>query len=394
MNELQTTDALPEELELDGSVDPHFHGRDLRRDGDGRMESVIESAIGEHEVLVLIGNSNPPILTQKDADAYVDKARQCIPPKDGGSIDLYAAPLLTDATTPDMVYEMRQKSPRNVALLKGFLSHVSNDAGYSVSNVWKLEPTLHACHDNAVDAPPIPVHWHMERKFDRHAQIIEMRDREWFAIEHDFADVLEIDPEGSHTVKHVSDKRTIARIDEYRKGGYDVWLEFSPHYFERNHEDLYRGPGGVGTALNAHEVCWPIYKSRSSQDALIAAALSGKSHYFFGSDCALHIDDPTRAGGVKITSDGIVCGGLAILPAVSKSIVIDLFARNGKEHLLNEFLSANARRALHLPPARTTVRYRREPWRVPGTLTGTGPRGPIKIRPFMKGEIMEWKRVP
>jgi len=233
----------------------------------------------------------------------------------------------------------------------------------------------------------------MERKFGRDGWVLEMRDREWYAIEHDFADVLEIDPKGSHAVKHVSDGRTIARIDECREAGYNVYAEFSPHYFVRNHESLYEGAGGKGTAFNAHDLCWPIYKSRASQLALIDAALDGKSHHFFGSDCAYHVDDPTRASGVKITSDGVVCGGAAILPALGKSIIIDLFAENGKKHLLNGFLSANARKALNFPPARTKVRYQYDPQKVPSLFTGTGPDGPIKIRPFMRGETYKWRRV-
>lgn len=381
-----------EELVLDGSVDPHLHGRNSRTDNDGKMEMIMKYAADEHEVLVLIGNTAPhTILTQADVDEYLVDARTCIPA--GKEIDLYVAPLLTDHTTPEMVYEMRRKEPRTAVFLKGFLSGVSNDYGHSVTDIAKLEKVLHACHDRRIKGPPLPVHWHMERKFDRFGNVLEMRDREWYAIKHDFDLLLKVDPKGSHTVKHVSDGRSIQRIDYLRSSGYNVFAEFASQYFKRTHEDLYEGPGGKGTQFNSHDLAWPLYKSRKSQCRLIQAALSGKEHHFFGSDCAWHVDDPTQKTGVKVTCEGVVCGGTAISPALSKSIVIELFVNAGKAHLLNAFLSRNARRALGLPAARTKVTYRRQPTRVPEVFVGEGPNGKFVVHPFMKGETYEWARV-
>jgi dihydroorotase len=381
-----------QEIWLDGSVDPHFHARNDYDQGDGRMEVILTAACQEHEAIVCIGNSSPIILTQQGADEYLNLAQKHVAA--GSKVDLYVAPLLTDATTPAMIYEMR-RDPR-IPFIKGFLAHVSNDGGHSVSNIRALRPTLLACHDESTDAPPLPVHWHMERKFDRKKGVIAMRNREWYAIRNDLAVVLEVDPKGSHTVKHVSDARTLARLREYRRKGYCVYGEIASHYFVRNHEDLYEGPDGKGTAFRAHDLCWPIYKSRDSQLKLIEAALSEtdieEGLWFFGSDCACHKDDPTCASGAKITNDGVVCGGTAILPALSKSIVIDLFVKRGKEHLLNAFLSGNARRALGLPPARTKVCYVREERIVPDVLPADKPFWPTQMRPFMKGEKYYWHR--
>jgi hypothetical protein len=96
---------------------------------------------------------------------------------------------------------------------------------------------------------------------------------------------------------------------------------------------------------------------------------------------------------VKITAEGVVCGGVAILPALSKSIVIDLLVKNGRKHLLNGFLSGNARAALGLGEARTKVRYRRDPWPIPKLFEGDGAGGPLQIRAFMGEQTCIWKRV-
>ncbi len=375
----------PQEIELDGSVDPHFHGRNSGPK-DGRMKLVLAAAAREHEALVLIGNTVPSILTAKDADAYLAEAASALPR--GATTELYVAPLLTNETTPEMIYEMRLN--KRIAFIKGFLEGVSNDGGKNVRDVRAIMPTLRACHDSTINARALPVHWHMERKFAWNGARIAMRNREWYAVKHDLAQVLALDPEGSHTVKHVSDVRTLVWLRRQRRRGFRVWAEIAPHYLTRCHEDLYEGAGGKGTAFNTHDLCWPIYKSAESRVALLEAALSGDPWVFFGSDCACHVDDPSRENGVKITSDGVACGGAAILPALSKAIVIDHFVRRGKQHLLNGFFSKNVRIALGLPQARSRMRYVREDVVVPDLFPGSEAEGSVKIRPFMRGETYHW----
>jgi dihydroorotase len=97
---------------------------------------------------------------------------------------------------------------------------------------------------------------------------------------------------------------------------------------------------------------------------------------------------------VKITDDGEVCGGVAILPAVGKSLCIDLFMQNGGNiEALNNFLSRNARKKLRLPAAAWQATYRKEEWTVPSLAHGHGPAGEFEIRPFMRGETCAWQRV-
>jgi len=375
-------------IDLDGSVDPHVHGRDDLSNQDGRMELVVPLAEAEHEDVVLILNT-PAIVTSEGATEYLRRARRHQRP--GSPTRLHAAPLLTDQTTPEMIHAMRRND--DVAFIKGFLKGVSNDGSKSVSNVRALRETLYACHDPSIDAPAKPVDWHMERKFDRKGGVIAVRNREWYAIRNDFAHVLEVDPEGNHAVKHVSDARTAARIQKLRREGYNVYAEFAPHYFIRCFEDLFEGAGG-GTAFRANEFCVPVYKSRDSQLKLIKAAFVGAEEgwAFIGSDCACHADDPKRESGVKISSDGLVCPGAAIVPAHSKAIVIDLFVKRGKPDLLNNILSRNARARLGFPAARTVARYVREERQIPDTLPEDKPFYPIHVQPFMKGQHYDWVR--
>jgi dihydroorotase len=204
-------------------------------------------------------------------------------------------------------------------------------------------------------------------------------------------ELLETHPEMILVIKHVSDWRTVRFIRQMRDKGFHVYGEICAHYLFLCHEDLYEGANNVGTAFNANCLCWPIYKDEKSMMALREAAASGEDGFFYGSDWAAHTDDPTKDKNVKITEDGVVCGGVAIIPAVGLSRLIDLFIEMGKLENLSIFLSRNARKVHGWLPANKTVKFVREDWTVPALLVGDGPDGPIKVKPFMRGETCHWK---
>ncbi len=111
-----------------------------------------------------------------------------------------------------------------------------------------------------------------------------------------------------------------------------------------------------------------------------------------GLDWACHNDDSSQPSRVKVNNDGIVVGGVTILPAVAKCLVIDLFAEAGRVDYINNYISRTARRVYGLPAARQMDRYDRIPWTVPFTIEGAGPDGTvIHAKPFMRGATMNWK---
>jgi dihydroorotase len=380
---------IPDHVLTEPSVDAHAHLRNSLADGDGRMEMNVPQAVDHHDTIFHIGNGSPAILDQSSADRELAKARACIGP--GKRLSIYAVPLLRDDTAPQAIIETRLMQPRSVRNWKAFLSGVSNDGGNSVSDFAKLDRTLRAFYEPVADSDEAVLDIHAERKFDRNGQRIPMNEREWYAITTDVEDLLQRHPRISVVIKHVSDHRTLEQIARWRDQGYRVYAEICPHYLYRCHEDLYEGPGG-GTAFNLHDLCWPLYKSEESQRALREAVLSGADWIVMGLDWACHNDDPTQSTRVKANNDGIVVGGVAILPAVAKCLVIDLFTEAGCLDRINGYISSNARRIYGLPLAKGLDRYDRMPWVVPEEITGTGPKGStIRIKPFMRGQTMNWK---
>jgi dihydroorotase len=385
----RTSIEIPDYAQIESSVDTHAHLRNCLADGDGRMEMNIRRIVNHHGVVFHIGNGAPAILDQTSADQELAKARSCLEPWE--KLDIYAVPLIRDDTTPDMIIETRIARPRNVRSWKAFLSGVSNDGGNSVSDFAKLDATLRAFYEPVADTDEVILDIHAERKFDRQGRRIPMEDREWYAIKTDVAELLDRHPKLSVTIKHVSDARTLRQIVHWRVHGRKVYAEICPHYLFRCHEDLYEGPGG-GTAFNLHDLCWPLYKSAGSMQALRKAVLSGADWIMMGLDYACHNNDPTQSSKVKVNDEGIVVGGVTILPAVAKCLVIDLFAEAGRLDRINGYISRNARRVYGLPPASKIDRYDRMPWQVPLEITGDGPNGStLRAKPFMRGQTMNWK---
>jgi dihydroorotase len=391
-----------EEILNDVSIEPffdlHAHLRNSLADGDGRMEMNLRHALHHQDVLVHIGNGSPPILNQATADQELVKALMCKHDAEredsrcNETLLIYAGALMTDCTTPEMIFETRERQPRSVLFWKAFLSGVSNDGGNSVTDFKRMYRTLEAFYVPWDNLRPMVLHIHAERKFTRSGRRISMPDREWYAIRTDIEELLVRHPLLEVNIKHVSDWRTIEQIKKWRARGYKVYAEICPHYLYRCHEDLYEGPDG-GTAFNLHDLCWPLYKNEKSMRALREAVLSGADWVMMGRDWACHNDDPARSSGVKVNNDGIVMGGVTLLPAVANSLIIDLFVDAGRIENINPYISANARRVHGLPQATTLWRYDRLPWKIPEVITGAGPEGKsLHAKPFMRGQIANWQK--
>lgn len=377
---------VPDSVETDEWVELHGHARNARKDGDGRMEMIAPYLRRQYGVFVHIGNGKPAILDQASADRELAKLKAVLGEDD---TELYAAPLLTDKTTPRDIWETRVREPRNVLFWKAFLSGVSNDGGNSVTSFRKLKETISAFYTSP-RYRKVVLHVHAERAKKRNGRRLKMCDREWYAVRTDIRELLTDHRRLEVVLKHVSDKRTLKQVRTWRAEGYKISVEICPHYLFRCHEDLYLGPDG-GTAFRLHELCWPLYKDEESMLALREAVLSGEDWIMYGTDWACHVNDPSRASGVKVNNEGIVVGGVTILPAVAKSLVIDLFADAGKLDLLDRYVSQNARRVHRLPPSRRRVVHVRNPQEVPHVIQGRGPRGSnIQSKPFMRGELYNW----
>ncbi len=362
----------PEYVEFDGICEGHDHFRDIAEEGDGRAEILVPMAAKVEEVALSMGNVKRVVNTARRAREYKDNMSRLIPK--GRPLRILVAGLLSSNVTPEEIiagYD-RPDGQEDWDAMKAFMYGASNDEGNSVKFFQDVLPQLKAMSDVnrfRYKKRPMPLLVHAERKFKaertngalRFGPRLRVRDREWEAVLEDI-DYIVRKLGVEVTVEHVSDRRTIQRIDAWNRDGYQVWGGIAPHYTEYSFDDLVEGAG-----FNAQCLCWPLFKDEEDRAAIHAAMLSGKAWYYFGSDRACHPNDMTQEVGVKINKAGRVTAGQAQIPEAVISYCIEKFAEAGKLEHLNGFLSTNGMRRFGLE-AKTRITFKREDWTVPRTI--------------------------
>jgi dihydroorotase len=125
----------------------------------------------------------------------------------------------------------------------------------------------------------------------------------------------------------------------------------------------------IGGALNPHNFCKPIAQTADDRQALIDAATSGSSKFFFGSDSAPHLKCiKERAGGAGIFSAPV------ILPLLCQ--VFEEAEALGK---LGDFTSKFGAQFYELPLNDGSI-----------TIVGSVPEEIGGIVPFMAGQKLSW----
>ena len=130
--------------------------------------------------------------------------------------------------------------------------------------------------------------------------------------------------------------------------------------------------------MHADAMPLPAPPSVSRSVAVAAAATSGDSRFFLGTDSAPH------ARGAKECACG--CAGVFSAHAALPLYAAAFEAAGALQHL-EAFASLNGPAFYGRPAATATVTLRRAPWRVPDEYAF----GPDVVVPFMAGQDMAWR---
>ena len=140
--------------------------------------------------------------------------------------------------------------------------------------------------------------------------------------------------------------------------------------FDRN--ALFQG------GIRPHRYCLPVLKRESHRRALVAAATSGDSRFFLGTDSAPH------AREAKESACG--CAGMFSAPAAIE-LYAQLFEQEGALERLEAFASWHGADFYGLPRNEEKLTLVRQQWQVPETL----PFGPSQVVPMASGETLQWR---
>jgi len=385
----------PDFVEITGAFDPHTHFRNPREDGDGRSELIIPHVSRIFEDANSIGNTSPALLSSAKAREMRTRWQALVPAS--AQMRVHVSPLITETTQFDDILGALDDEPGTAAALapKMFLRAVSNSGGSDVGDVRKVIPLLRQLftkssylHRNQLPILKI----HAEKKFTRLGRQISILDRERAAIEHDIELILSEIPDARLEICHVSLASTIEAIEHYQNEGFFVCGEIAPHYTAQTIDDLFEDGTG-GTGMNANCFCVPLFKSESDRRVVHGAMLSGKPYFYYGGDGACHVEDPTQVKGVKTNARGISVGGQTQIPEAVMSYVFEQFFEAGRTVAdIQEFVSNRARRVYGLPQGTRSVRFVREDWVVPETISHTFADGTtITCRVAMGGEIRKYR---
>jgi dihydroorotase len=387
-----TYPETPTHIDLPLTIDPHVH---LRDETDGRLAMTLAECDAAHAVVIDIGNTATEVTSLalvEERDAVVQRNK---PP--GSNLRVYYSPLIGRGGDMNIMRDIRDQSPdnRKAVCVKIFFEGVSN-ARTSITDVEQIRFIIE--ESTRGDLPPTPITWHAECLKASDGRMIPIKDREHYCVTKQVERALKFNPDAVHVIRHVSDRRTIQWAQEMRRLGFNVHLEQSMQYLLHTNDSIFMADDGSHAILQCDCIYWPRPKDEADRCAAIALA---QSRWFFrhiGNDFAMHLDDMSFDGGVKINSAGKAVGGLNFRPRDAKSILIDLCmaSRNqvpNTQELLSGLLHGNAARVYGIEMPSGTERYVQQDSIIPSHTHGKTPDGrEVKARCFLAGHTMHWQR--
>ena len=337
-------------LTLTRPDDWHVH----LRDGPA-MAAVLPYTARQFGRAIVMPNLRPPVTTTALALAYRNRILSALP------AGLRFTPLmtlyLTDNTPPD---EIHRAKDAGVVALKLYPAGATTNSDAGVSDIRKTYATLEAMqragllllvHGEVTD-PEVDL-------FDREAVFI---DKVMQPLRCDF-------PELRVVFEHITTKEAaqyVAQCDAH------TGATITAHHLLYNRNALFTG------GLRPHYYCLPVLKRELHRRALLAAASSGSTQFFLGTDSAPH------AAALKEQS---VCGAGCFTAPAALELYAEAFEAAGALDKLEAFASFNGPDFYGLPRNTDTVTLHRQAFTLPDTL----PFGDAEIKPLRAGETLNWK---
>src|SRR5690606_33468088 len=257
------------ELRITRPDDWHVH----LRDGD-ILNSTAPALARYCGRAIVMPNLVPPVQTTAQALAYrqrIDAAQQGCPRQFQPLMVLY----LTDNTSPQEITAAKNSGAVVAAKLYPAGATTNSDSG--VTDLRRIYPVLEALQQHGL---PLLVHGEVTDSE------IDIFDREQVFIDRHLSAVVRDFPALKVVFEHITTADAVAFV---RESAATVAATITAHHLLYNRNHMLAG------SIRPHFYCLPILKRSSHQQALIAAATSGSSKFFLGTDSAPHARDKKEA---------------------------------------------------------------------------------------------------
>ncbi|CAN0026553.1 unnamed protein product, partial [Phaeothamnion confervicola] len=244
--------------------------------------------------------------------------------------------------SPEEIREAKRSGLVVAAKLYPAGATTNSDSG--VTDIELIRPVLQAMSEAGM---PLLVHGEVTH------DDVDVFDREERFVEEVLKPLIQSMPELKVVMEHITTRAAAAFVSSAPS---TVAATVTPQHLLHNRGAIFRG------GLRPHMYCLPILKREEDRKALVAAATSGSTKFFLGSDSAPH------AEGAKLSACG--CAGIFSGHAALE-LYAEVFEAAGALQHFAAFCSTNGADFYGLPRnaagAAPTTTLRRAPWTVPAT---------------------------
>jgi dihydroorotase len=276
--------------------------------------------------------------------------------------------MLTDETTPEMIYRARDLG---VLIAKLYPKGATTNSGKGVSRIFG--PRMEANYQ-AMTECGLVLGGHFENPLgdimDREAEFVSLLDN-----------LVSYFPHLRIIAEHVTTAELMAWV---LRQGPQVVCTVTPQHLVCTRNDVLGiqglqdpelprgGPtltdGLTSPAIRPHYYCLPVAKTMADRRALILAAISGDRKVCLGTDSAPH--DPTAKECAYGCAGVFVPGKIAL---ATLAWVFELCGPVDWPRRLRAFACENWINFHRLPPVRGTITLRKQAWTVPARIAGFVP---------------------
>ena len=253
-------------IEINRPDDWHLHVRDGEY-----LPDLMRHTAAQFSRAIIMPNLRPPVTTVEMALAYEGRIKTALP--SGSQFKPLMVLYLTDNTTPA---EVKKAQEQGIVAFKLYPAGATTNSDAGVTDLLgKCSAALEAMEACGL---PLLVHGEVTRNevdiFDREAVFID-----------DVLEPLRIKHPGLKIVfEHITTKQAaqyVANADTSRFA--KIGATITPQHLLYNRNAIFTG------GIRPHYYCLPVLKREEHRLALIAAATSGNSRFFLGTDSAPHI---------------------------------------------------------------------------------------------------------
>ncbi|KQV44146.1 MULTISPECIES: dihydroorotase [unclassified Rhizobium] len=299
--------------------DWHLHLRD-----GGMLKGVIGDTARDFARAIIMPNLVPPVVTTADAKAYRERILAALAP--GDRFEPLMTLYLTEGTNPDDVEE--GKTSGLITAVKLYPAGATTNSHGGVRNI---DNAMSVLERMAKIGLPLCVHGEVT------TPEVDIFDREAVFIETVLEPLRKRLPELKVTMEHVT---TSNGIDYIKSAASNLAGSITTHHLIINRNAILVG------GIKPHYYCLPVAKRESHRLALRAAATSGDSRFFLGTDSAPHVDPLKECA----------CGCAGIYTSINTmSCLAHVFEEEGALDKLEAFASLNGPAWYGLSPNEDTM---------------------------------------